>query len=351
MSQRNGQFYDSRSGYDARSSSYESFANSNSAGYDKVSFSRTARPRTSFDSYSRYSGSYGGNVQDASGVSGSPSASKHEGSVRPFLVIVVGVVCIVVGFLLCFFFLNGSFKLPDAVSSPLSERNLDQVVATYRYNGTLYEVSARDVIRSSSRLSDFANGDGTYDVPSSEDVIACVRNEILAMVVEEKNISVSESDVSSYAQSVFGTSDFATISQQLGMDEEDARLAVQEAAAVNKLRLSLSGSGSSEPVAPTLPADGNVEVGNSSYFDYIVSLLGSYWDSAHGTWADTNNPYYAALKDAVFAPGSASYNAAQAAYSVAYSLYTSGSVSEDEWTSFVNGYLKSCSIRILTLGI
>ena len=358
MAQRSGRSFSPRSGNEARSAAHGASYGPRGVGYGGAGYNKYAAPSAapvnapaSYDGYSRYSGSYGGSFEGAPAGGKGPVPSGRGRSCRPLVTVAVAAACLLLGFLLCFVLLGGSLSLPNAVSAALSERNLDQTVATYRFEGKLYEVSAREVMCSSSRIADYRNDDGSYDVPTAEEILACVRNGIMGKVVAERGVSVSDAEVSSYAQSVFGTADYAAIAQTLGMDEEYARVAVGEAAAVNKLRASVSTATSSEPVAPAAPADGDPEVGNSAYFDYIVSLLGSHWDSAHGTWADTSNPYYPALKDAVFAPGSASYNAAQAAYSVAYSLYSAGSGSQGDWSSFVNGSLKSSSIRILTLGV
>ena len=238
---------------------------------------------------------------------------------------------------------------PNPVSSTLAANRLDTVVGTYRYAGKVYEITAQDAIQASTGLDTMRNSDGSYDVPTADMVLSYARNQILKNLVIDNGITVTADEVSAYALEIVGSSDMAVVAQYFGMDTAQAQEIMTEAAAVRKLRQTVVGSVGSSPVPPALPADGNTEVGTAEYYSYIIGLLVGYWDSANGIWLDTNNAYYAALVDKVFAAGSASYEAAQAAYSVAYEQYATSSGLDDAWTTYLNAYLSEASISIATL--
>lgn len=258
---------------------------------------------------------------------------------------------LLVGFLATYLFLNGRTSAPVPVASTLSESQLDTVVGTYRYGDETYRITARDAILGTTSLESVMNDDGTYDAPTSDMILSYARNRILALMVEEQGITVSDEEVAAYALDTVGTSDMSLVADYFGMDVDQAQSIMAEAAAVRKLRESMTSTPSvSKPQEPTPPADGNTEVGTADYADYIIGLLGSHWDASTGTWADTDNAYYAALQNMQFAPGLANYEAAEAAYGVAYQEYAaSAQEASQAWTDYVNRYLDQGSISIATL--
>ena len=258
---------------------------------------------------------------------------------------------LLVGFLATFLLMNGRTSAPVPVAATLSEGQLDTVVGTYRYGDETYKITAREAILGTASLESVKNDDGTYDAPTSDMVLSYARNRILALMVEKHGITVSDDEVAQYALDIVGTDDMALVADYFDMEEDQAREIMAEAAAVRKLRESVTSTPSvPAPQEPTPPADGDTEVGNADYANYIIALLGSHWDAATGTWADTDNAYYAVLQNMQFAPGLANYEAAEAAYGVAYQEYAASTQDASAtWTDFVNQYLDQGSISIATL--
>ena len=248
-----------------------------------------------------------------------------------------------------YIFQRGQQHVPSPVAGSLSESQLDTVVGVYRYNGTVNEITARDAILGSGSLSGSRLADGSYETPSADDVLSFARNSILAQLVRDNGIEVSADEVSQYAIDLIGSSDMDVVAAYFGMDASDAQRLLAEAAAVAKLRQTVVSPVGDEPQPPTPPQDGAAEVGRPEYADYIIGLIGSNWDASAQTWANTSNPYYEALKDEVFAPGSASYDAAQLAYSIAHEAYAGSTSPQQQWADYLNTYLNDGSISVATL--
>jgi hypothetical protein len=268
------------------------------------------------------------------------------------LTVVIALLCLVLGsvagVLVTRAWLAGSGWPSQPVSATLTASELSTVVGSYRYNGEYRTVTAKEVLASATGLEAAQLSDGTYEAPTADMVLAYVRNLILNDMVADYGIQVSDAEVSAYAFDVFGTSDMQAIAASLGSTVDAARQAVTEAAAVHALRLQLAGS-SAAPAEPVYPADGNTEVANAAYADYIIGLLGSHWDATYQTWADTDNAYYPVLSNLTFAAGSANYEAALAAYGVAVQLNQESDTSLQLWTDAVNAYLENASITVGTL--
>ena len=246
-------------------------------------------------------------------------------------------------------FQGGLHSAPVPVAGVLGESQLDTVVGTYRYKGEVYEVTARDAILGSGSLSTARRSDGSYETPSTDEIVSYARNNILAQLVKDNGIEVSADEVAQYAMNLVGSSDADAVAAYFGMEATDAQRLLGEAAAVAKLRQTVVGQPAAEPEPPQPPEDGVTEVGTAAYADYIIGLLGANWDSGAQTWANTANPYYEALKDEVFAPGSASYDSAQLAYSVARQEYENTPSAQQRWAEYLNTYLDEGSISVNTL--
>ena len=244
-----------------------------------------------------------------------------------------------------------SAQAQDGAPAALTEAELDTVVATYTYAGETLSITARAAIEDSTSVEAVKNDDGTYAAPTADMILTCARNQILARLVAEAGIEVSDEELASYAEQTLGTSDFSEIAAYYQMDEDHARRIVGDAVAVAKLRDQVAGSVGDVPQPPTAPAD---EEGATSateeYGSYVAGLLGESWDAASQTWADTDNAYYQALAASDFDGTAASYQTAQTAYYVAYALYQE-QVAEQRavWTDYVNGYFGQATISIATL--
>ena len=236
-------------------------------------------------------------------------------------------------------------------AATLSEDELDTVVGSYTYQGVSHDITARQAIEDSTSLESVKNDDGTYTAPTADTIVSYARNQILAVLVDEAGVEVSDEELASYAERTTGVSDIATIATYYQMDEDQARRILTDAAAVFKLRDQVVGSIGDAPQAPAAPdSDADASAATEDYAAYITGLLGSHWDTESGAWADEDNVYYQSLQQYSFDGKTATYEAAQVAYYVAYNLYQQqASQQRVAWTQYVDTYLAQATISIATL--
>ena len=281
-----------------------------------------------------------------------PTAPTEDKTVKLPMAIVIGVAALVIGLLIGKFALSGlNFGGGVSGKTTISEGELDSSVGSYTYGGQSYSISARDAIQATASLDSVKQDDGSYTVPSADSVLSVARNQILAKEVAAKGISVSDDDVTSYAESTLGSSDYASIASQYSMTEDQVKDLLKQSCGVKKLYDTIvTTSTGTAPTAPTTPASGAEDTPTAEYGAYIINLLGDEWDSNTGTWARTDGAYYSALSGETFSADSATYAQAQKAYYVAYQQYSQTSSSAStQWTSYVNGLLSNASISINSL--
>ena len=283
----------------------------------------------------------------------------------------IAVAALVVGILLGRFALGGG-AAGALNKATLTEAELNTVVGTYTYNGKSNSLTARQVIEQNSTLDSAKDADGNYKMPSADNVLSVARNMVIASEADARGITVSDDDLSSYAEDTLGTSDFASIATSYGMDEETVKALLRQSAQMSKLRdevVSTDDAGEAPeapktPEVPTKDEEGNdlseeaktaaQEEANKAvtkeYADYIIKLAGDEWDAEAGKFKSEDGPYATALADYEVKKDGASYEAAQAAYYVAYQDYsTKQSEISTQWTDFVNGLLGNSSISISTM--
>lgn len=267
------------------------------------------------------------------------SAISQPSRSRKPLVIAGFVIAIVVAAIVGYFVGSGGFAPENRglTSSTITEDELDTVVASYTYNGTVHDVTAREALESEYSLSSVQAEDGTYPAPSATTVLTYARNRILLADAEARGIEVSDDEVSSFAESNLGTSDFSEIASSYGVSEDQAKDIVRESAMVAKLyeQIAPEASELTVPTQPTAPENGDESTASSEYATYIIDLLGDEWDTEAGTWARTDGDYYAALGNESFTADSATYAQAITAYYVAYQQYAAQA---NEVSSAINDY-------------
>lgn len=237
----------------------------------------------------------------------------------------------------------------QACPASVDESHLDDAIAAYTYDGQAVEVSSRMVIDDATNIEQRKNDDGTYAVPSAEDVLTYVRNLILRQLVEDNGIEVSDEEVLSYMQNTLGAQDYATVASYYGLDEEKAKTIITEGAAVAKLRDTVTYSLGAAPQMPESPADGDNTAANADYAAYIVGLAGDDWNAQDKTWAD-GSPYAQALAAYDFNGETANYEMAYAAYSVATQAYGQASSEQySAWQSYTNEYFSRATLTMLSL--
>ena len=283
----------------------------------------------------------------------------------------IAVAALVVGILVGKFALGGGAGA-SLGKAKLTEAELNTVVGSYTYGGASQNITAREVIEQNSTIDAAKDADGNYAVPSADTVLSVARNKIIVAEADKQGVTVSDEDLTKYAEETLGSSDFSSIATSYSMDEETVKTLLRQSALMNALREKVVGGAQAgeAPEAPTAPTpattDENGEplseeaaaeaekAANSEvkkeYADYIIKLAGDEWDASAGKWAKADGPYATALADYKVTKDGASYEAAQAAYYVAYQNYsTAQSDISTQWTDFVNGLLSNASISVNTL--
>ena len=283
----------------------------------------------------------------------------------------IAIVCAIIGGIIGHFAGGGSASGSALGKTALTEAELDSAVASYTYDGTTISVTAREVIEHSSSLEDAADDEGNYTVPSADSIISHVRNAIIVSAAEAEGLTVSDDDLAAYAEETLGSSDYASIGTSYNMDEEMVKELLRESALMNALRDKVVGDEAySMPDAPAVPeystTDENGEeldeealasaqedaynAVSKDYADYVIALAGDEWDAKANGWKSEDGPYATALADYEVSNDGASYNAAEAAYYVAYEQYsTQQTETQSKWTEYYNGLLNNASITLFTL--
>lgn len=267
--------------------------------------------------------------------------------------VVIAVAALVVGVLCGHFLIDDTRTISLDGRTSLEATELDSVVATYTYDGVTHELTAREVLEGTNGLDSALNDDGTYDVPLAADILSFAQNEIIVAAAEDEGITVSDEDVEEFTYEMFGTSDYETIASYYGLTEDETVAALTDTALMSKLRDAVVTTEEVEmPTAPTEPEDGEEDTATEEYATYVIGLLGDEWDAEGDTWATTDGDYYDTLSGYEISNDSATYAAAEAAYTVAYNLY-SNAESERlvEWYAYANSLLSNASIQIGTLQV
>ena len=258
--------------------------------------------------------------------------------------IIVAVVAAVIGYVIG----SGGFGGTGTGTATVGEGQLDTVIASYTYNGASHDITVRSAIESEYSLESAQNSDGTYSVPSAETIISTVRNNILVSEAESRGIEVSDDEMDQFAESMLGSSDYATLATQYGVTEDQAKEIVRERALIQKLYSQVvpEASTATAPTEPTAPENGDTSTSSAEYAQYIIGLAGDEWESEDTTWASPAGSYYLALGDA-FTGDTATYEQAVTAYYVAYQEYSNQmSGYTTTWTDFANGLFANANIRL-----
>ena len=108
---------------------------------------------------------------------GAPKAPKGaKRSLGTPVWIAICAVALVVG-VLCGHFLLSNGSGTASGKTALSESDLDSTIATYTYDGSSHAITAREVLQQNGSLENQANSDGSYNVPSADDILSYARNQ------------------------------------------------------------------------------------------------------------------------------------------------------------------------------
>lgn len=284
-------------------------------------------------------------------VSPTPQKASRLASLGVPVWIGIAAASLVLGLVLGRFVLGGSVGGTLSGKIAVTEAQLDDAYATYTYRGKTETISIREAIEQNGTVEAMKDEDGTYRLPAAEYALNAARTAILDKEVESRGIVVSDEDVAAYAEQTLGTSDYESIASAYGMEVDAVRELILENCRMNALREEVVGGTLPEmPADPEAAEEGKEDELTKEYADYIIGLAGDEWDEEAGTWAQKDSRYATALADADFSAEGASYNAAQAAYYVAYQLYTEQQTEmSSTWAEYVNGLMCNASIQVGTL--
>lgn len=228
----------------------------------------------------------------------------------------------------------------------LSDADLSTVVARYSYDGKTHDVTANEVLVANGGA--VANTDGTYSLPSAEEIVAYIRQEILSSELDKQGISVSDDEADAYAEEAFGSSDYASLASSYNVSEDFIRSYIKTQARTQKAYQQISGeSDQTAPDMPTMQDGDDDSTVRPEYAAYIIALAGDEWDSAAGTWKDSDGAYASALASYDVTADGASYAAAKAAYDVAYQDYVNAvSSGQAKWTEFTGNIYSNTSFSV-----
>jgi len=292
------------------------------------------------------------------------------------------VAALLIGLLVGAFVINGGGQQGAgslAGKTKVTEQELGSAIGSFTLDGKTETITVKEAIEQNGSLEAVKDESGNYAMPSADAVLTAARNKVLVADAAAKGIQVTDEEVAAYAQQQLGSSDFESIGASYGMDAQSVKNLLHDSALMNKLSESVAGdSNATTATPPELPTEPQASTSSSSsadsgdgsedaaageestaastsavskeYADYIIALAGDEWDKTKGTWASTSGPYYQALSSYEITPEGASYEAAMAAYYVAYQAYSQeASATANVWTDYVNGLLAKASITIYTL--
>lgn len=230
-------------------------------------------------------------------------------------------------------------------STAVSPQQSGEIVANYTYGGKTYNITLDDMFSYNDSAAN-ANDDGSYAMPTTEEIISYARKQIIADTAAKKNISVSEQDKLDYIKNQFGAETMEDLAVSMGRTTEQTDQLVTETLIQTKLYEEVAGTMPDLPAFPDYPENEDEEAKVEAYATYITEIAGE--EFADGKWADEDGEFAKALPD--FDGKTASYRDATAAYQVLYNrANTQMNELNQKWLDFENETLKDCAITIGTL--
>ena len=235
----------------------------------------------------------------------------------------------------------------------VSEAELDSPIGSYTVDGKTENITARQVLDSSTGVDSAKQKDGTYALPSMDKAFTYARNQVILKGAEAAGFSASDDEISEYAKKNLQTDDYEAIGKQYGFSADATKELLRQAVVIQKYRESvITTKLPATPTMPTAPSDGNQDTATADYAKYIIDLAGDEWSADKNTWASTDGPYYKALNGYSISNDSATYEAALAAYKVAGSNYQQvAAQATAEWRNAANKLLEKSSVSIYSLAL
>ena len=245
-----------------------------------------------------------------------------------------------------------------AGKSSLTTSEFDKVIATYNFKGHNYTITAAEVAdyagtdygqdadtnanSNNSETNENKNGSKDentyYDIPSTEDVIAAIRDKILTKEMDDKGIKASEKQIKKYAKDNYGSDDFDSLASQYGVDKKVVKNSITRSVRIRQLYKQITGGDTPDsPNAPTSPSDSDYSKKTEDYGFYLMSIIKDDYDSDKNEWKNKKSDYYDALKGDDFDGKTASYSTCVKAYKIAYAKYEEQYDSQSQkWEDYTN---------------
>lgn len=234
----------------------------------------------------------------------------------------------------------------------LTEDQLKLPIASYEIDGKHVDVIAQDVITQKRSLENSKKDDGTYPMPSAEDIMGYIRTSLLKNEADNQGIDASDDEVSDFAKTSLGTDDMSVIAKNYGMDEDKVKDLLRTSVILDKLRKQVvTTQAPTIPELPKAPAAGKEKEPSAEYAQYIIKLAGDEWDSSADAWKSSDSTYAKALSKFDISSKGATFDAVRIAYSIAMQkanqIKQAGAA---EWKTFVNKTFGRVSVSLNTLG-
>lgn len=245
---------------------------------------------------------------------------------------------------------TGYYLIPHVQSgelagkSSLTTNEFDKVIATYDFKGHNYTITAAEVAdyagldygknensndnsnSSNDNENDnenTSNENKTYDIPSTEETVAAIRDKILTKEMDDKKIEASDDAVKEYAKTTYGSDDFDSLAAQYSVDKSVVEKSITRSVRIRELYKQITGDYAPErPNAPTSPSDKDYTKKTEDYGSYLMSIIKNDYDADKNEWKNKSGDYYDMLKDDDFDGKTASYSTCVKAYKIAYSKYS-----------------------------
>lgn len=264
-----------------------------------------------------------------------------------------GIICaLVLGIVLGHFVPMGSFGTQQITGKAfITDADLKSSVATYEYEGKQYDVTAQEVITNKAKLEKAKQQDGTYKLPTPEEISGYVRGQVIVKDAEKKGITATDDEITEYAKKTTGAESLSVIAEKYNLDEEKVKSLMRMSILVDKLRKQTVGAEDpQDPQLPAAPKDEDKEKPTAEFAKFVLDLAKDEWDSDKGAWKAPDGPYATALKDFTITNDGATYAAAQAAYKVAVQQNQKVKAENGKkWQTYINSVLTNVKLHVFSL--
>ena len=242
--------------------------------------------------------------------------------------------------------------------------NLKQVVATITDEDGTVGVTAQEVLEASGAKP---NDDGSYTMPSADNVLSYARRKALAKAADEKGITASDDEIETYVEKNMQTKDsqgnviedadpvtLEAYAKAYNLSLDAAHNEIAQAVKIDKLYREITGL---DPNASTTdPEDVPQGASEQDYAAYVIKMAGSEWDAeandGQGGFTSEDGPIATAMAAGGYTVTntSASYDAAVAARNARVQADSSTSQqASSAWSDFYNGIFSKISLTLSTL--